>query len=275
MRPVDVAPLLEHRQDLRLLRRCETVRGAPPRTRISQILACGSTARPAAMPPRPPAAGTPHAPLRRPSLLGRVGDQAEQAPLRGTADARGDRAAQPQRSFPSNRVTFTAISASAARQRSAAAFAAASSTSRPALRRPGLDAANASNAPRRATSRSLATVERSNPRPVGCLPYSGLAAHELQPDLVLLRRRQQTLLLPRSLSLHNSSIQSIGHPQHAGRKNPPKADTKPTATHTAARATSRVRRERFVAGDAPASAVVQWPMLWASTAHASHAQFAP
>ena len=44
---------------------------------------------------------------------------------------------------------------------------------------------------------------------------------------------------------------------------------------TAASATSRVRRERFVAGDAPASVAVQWPMLWASTAHASGAQFAP
>ena len=46
-------------------------------------------------------------------------------------------------------------------------------------------------------------------------------------------------------------------------------------TATAARATSRVRRERFVAADAPARVSVQWPMLWASTAHASHAQFAP
>ena len=45
-------------------------------------------------------------------------------------------------------------------------------------------------------------------------------------------------------------------------------------TATAARATSRVRRERFVAGGASASVVVQWPMLWASTAQASGAQFA-
>ena len=47
-------------------------------------------------------------------------------------------------------------------------------------------------------------------------------------------------------------------------------------TSTAARAPlCRVRRERLVAGGAPARSAVQWPMLWASTAQASHAQFAP
>ncbi len=46
-------------------------------------------------------------------------------------------------------------------------------------------------------------------------------------------------------------------------------------TATAARATSRVRRERFVAGGASARAALRWPMLWASTAQASGAQFAP
>ena len=46
-------------------------------------------------------------------------------------------------------------------------------------------------------------------------------------------------------------------------------------TSTAARAASRVRRERLVAGGASARSAVQWPMLWASTAQASHAQLAP
>ena len=46
-------------------------------------------------------------------------------------------------------------------------------------------------------------------------------------------------------------------------------------TSTAARARSRVRREWLVAGGAPARSAVQWPMLWASTAQASHAQLAP
>ena len=44
-------------------------------------------------------------------------------------------------------------------------------------------------------------------------------------------------------------------------------------TSTAGRARCRVRRERLVAGYLARSAV-QWPMLWASTAQASHAQFA-
>ena len=46
-------------------------------------------------------------------------------------------------------------------------------------------------------------------------------------------------------------------------------------TSTAGRARCRVRRERLVAGGAPARSAVQWPMLWANGAQASHAQFAP
>ena len=166
MRPVDVVPLLEHRQDLRLLRRCETVRGAPPRTRISQILACGSTARPAAMPPRLQlqVPGMPASPGHPCSVV--VGDQAEQAPLRGTADARGERAGRvsaPALFSLATGSTFTAISASAARQRSASAFAAASSTSRPALRR--LRASTPPTPPTRPAGRPRAAWRPSSDQP--------------------------------------------------------------------------------------------------------------
>ena len=156
MRPVDVAPLVEHGHDLVLLIGGEPVDRAPARRRVVETL----TIRDAATPPLEAALGQLQQAARRPGAApARPGahDQIHERCLGGRIHPAWDSATQPQGSFPSTSVNRTAISANAVRRRSISPWAASSSTSRCLSRRPGRDreAARARPAGRpRAASRS-------------------------------------------------------------------------------------------------------------------------
>ena len=107
------------------------------------------------------------------------------------ASTRGGHAGgHPQRSFPSNKVTFTAISLSASPSRAASSRAITNSGSTPPERVPGRDDANASRAPFLATSRARMIVERSTPPMVRALDHGHLTGEHLHERLILLHRRQ-------------------------------------------------------------------------------------
>src|SRR4051812_14448802 len=104
-----------------------------------------------------------HAPVI-PSARNGLVDKPQQLVLGGRRDTPRDPATQSQRPFPSASINRTPISFSASESLAISALAAASSGSGPlpALT-PGLDCANASKAPWRATLRNFKIVERSTP----------------------------------------------------------------------------------------------------------------
>ena len=97
----------------------------------------------------------------RPALRQGVIDEVQQAGFDAGFDTRGHAGGHPQRSFPSNSVTLTAISLSASPRRATSSRAITSSGSGPSARAPGRDDANASSAPRLATSRARMIVASS------------------------------------------------------------------------------------------------------------------
>lgn len=123
--PVDLAPLLEQRQDLLGLLSQDAVHRRPARLGVSQL-----AAGPAGVPSVGPdltdlehPAGSSDRPARLDGLL----DQVEQTRLGGRVDAPGDPATQPQPSFPSTSVSFTASSLQASDNLAISVFAASSS----------------------------------------------------------------------------------------------------------------------------------------------------
>jgi hypothetical protein len=99
-----------------------------------------------------------------PAVGDRSIDELQQRVLRGRLDPSRDPATQSQRPFPSANINLTPISFSASESRAISALAATSSGSGPLPGfTPGLDCANASKAPWRATLRNFKTVERSTP----------------------------------------------------------------------------------------------------------------
>ena len=80
------------------------------------------------------------------------------------ASTRGGTPAVTPNALFCNKVTFTAISLSASPKRAASSRAITNSGSTPPERVPGRDDANASRAPRLATSRARMIVERSTPQ---------------------------------------------------------------------------------------------------------------
>src|SRR5829696_8308081 len=160
VRPVNLGPLVEHRDDLVLLQGCEAMDRVPARWLVVETVAGGRPAPPPLQSTLGQLEVTARVPCR-PATLDRAVDHADQRDLGGRVDPPWDPATQSQGSFPSARVSRTAISANAVRSRSTSAWAASSSKSRCLSRRPGRDWANASSAPCRATSRSLAMVDRS------------------------------------------------------------------------------------------------------------------
>src|SRR3954453_20812359 len=160
MRAVDLCPVVKERDDRLLLALKQAVHRVPAGRSVLQT-AGGATLAPA---PRPGLAELQvrAGPAVLPACRGRRVDQLEHARLGGRVDAARDPATQSQRPFPSASINLTPISLIASESRAISAFAAASSGSGPwpALI-PGLDCANASNAPCLATMRSFMIVERS------------------------------------------------------------------------------------------------------------------
>jgi hypothetical protein len=161
MRAIDVLELLEDREDLGFLVRGDAVqRGAGPP--IDQ----GAGRLELAPAPRAPLAQlevAADAPVI-PSTGNRLVDEIQELVLGGRRDTPRDPATQSQRPFPSASINRTPISFSASESRAISALAATSSGSGPLPGfTPGLDCANASKAPRRATLRNFKIVERSTP----------------------------------------------------------------------------------------------------------------
>ena len=123
--PVDLAPLVEQRQDRGLLLGQDAVHRTPARQPVDQR-AQGSAGQPA-VPPDLAKLERPAAVADRPTLLDRGIEQVEQPRLGGRVDPVRDSATQPQPSFPSTSVSFTASSLQASDSRAISAFAAASS----------------------------------------------------------------------------------------------------------------------------------------------------
>jgi hypothetical protein len=125
MGPVDLAPLLEQGQDLFGLLGQDAVHRGPAWRGVGE-LAAGPAGVPAV---RTDLADLEHpaSPTGRPTCVdGRV-DQVQQAGLGGRIDPTRDPATQPQPSFPSTSVSFTASSLQASDNRAISAFAASSS----------------------------------------------------------------------------------------------------------------------------------------------------
>ena len=161
MRPIDLAPLIEQRDDRGALVGEQPMHRA--RARAVILEAAGFTALiPAPRPPLGELEILAHATMT-PARPGRPVDQAQQARFGGRVDAARNRATQSQRPFPSASINRTPISFSASDSLAISARASASSGSTPLGRTPGRDAAKASSAPCLATSRSFITVERSTP----------------------------------------------------------------------------------------------------------------
>lgn len=123
--PVDLAPLIEQREDLRSLLGQDAVHRTPARGPVDQ--------RPES-PAGHPAVGAdlaelehPASPSQRPAPLDRGVEQVQQAGLGGRVDPVRDSATQPQPSFPSTSVSLTANSLQASDSRAISAFAASSS----------------------------------------------------------------------------------------------------------------------------------------------------
>src|SRR6478735_9876779 len=161
MRPIDLGPLLEHRQDLGLLGRQQTMHGRPTRSAVDKVTEPGAQHPPV----RPDPAQVQHqrGGGHRPTLANGPVQQLEQPGLGGRVDPAGDAATYPQPPFPSTSINFTAISFTVSDNRAISAFAASNSTSRAPALIPGRDSANAANAPSLATCRIRTTVVRSTP----------------------------------------------------------------------------------------------------------------
>jgi len=116
--------------------------------------------------------------------------------LGGLVKPCGDAATQPQGSFRSASVNFTAISANAVRRRSNSALASSSSWSRAGLSpgrsrlRKSLQSTVTGDVFQLGDRRSINTV------PIGRVADRGLATHQPHPNLILLLRRQKPLVLP-------------------------------------------------------------------------------
>ncbi len=125
MRAVDLAPLVEQRQDLLGLVGQDAVHRGATRWTVGELSSCSAGI---------PAVGTDLAELEHPArtpdlpagIEGLV-DQVEQACLGGRIDPVRDSATQPQPSFPSTRVSFTASSLQASESRAISALACSSS----------------------------------------------------------------------------------------------------------------------------------------------------
>ena len=103
MRAVDLAPLVVQRHDLGHLVVEETVHRAAARRPVGQFAgrsalhpAVGAYLAQLELAARPP---------HTPAGVDRVGDEVEQPCFGDLVDAAGDRATQPQRSFPSTSIT--------------------------------------------------------------------------------------------------------------------------------------------------------------------------
>src|SRR6478735_6676858 len=161
MRSVDLGPLLEHRQDLGLLGRQQTVHRGPARSAVDEVTEPGAEHPPVR--PDPTKVQDNRGRRYRPPLLDGPIEQLQQGGLGGRIDPSGDAATYPQPPFPSTSINFTAISLTGSDSRAISAFAASSSTSRVPALMPGRDSASADRAPSLATCRIRTTVVRSTP----------------------------------------------------------------------------------------------------------------
>jgi hypothetical protein len=162
--PVDATPGLEQLHDRLAFGVEKTVDGATAGGLVDQTLEPVLAA--AALPRRRPVLVEVQQPARpplRPPGAGRVVDQVEQAGLYLGGDPGRDRAGtQSQRAFPSCRCSATACSVIVARSRSTSASSSATRCcSADWPRRPGTEAASASNAPCFAVRHTVTTVDRS------------------------------------------------------------------------------------------------------------------
>ena len=111
-RSVDVAPLIEQRQDLSLLPLQEPADRVPARAGVTEA-ALSSASLP---PPRPTPAQFDHRtrPVQRPAGIDRTVDQGQQRRHGGPVDTGGDRTAHPQCDFPPSAANSTACSTTVA-----------------------------------------------------------------------------------------------------------------------------------------------------------------
>src|SRR5665213_1215139 len=157
--PVGLTPLMEQHDDLSGLLLQQAVHRRAARSRVLQPTGVA----PAEPPIRPQLTEfkLPAGPAQRPTLIGGLIKQLEQARLGGRVDSAGDLATHPQPSFPSISISFTAICFSASPSRSASALACSSSQARSRAFTPGRDSANAWSAASFAIVRIRMIVERS------------------------------------------------------------------------------------------------------------------
>ena len=105
MRPVDLGPLLEHRQDLRFLGRQQTVHRGPAGPAVDELAEPGAQHPPVR--PNPSQVQHDRGRRNRPPLRDGPVEQLEQGGLGGRIDATGDAATYPQPPFPSTSITST------------------------------------------------------------------------------------------------------------------------------------------------------------------------
>ena len=123
--PVELAPLVEQRQDLLGLLGQQPVHRGPARRLVGQ-LAAGSSGDPAVCPPLRQL-HAPARPAQGPARLQGLIKQVQQGGLGGRADRVRDPATQPQPPFPSTSISLTAISFRASDSRATSALASSSS----------------------------------------------------------------------------------------------------------------------------------------------------
>ncbi len=126
MRAVDVAPVVEHRDDLGFFGQGESTHRIPARRCVIERHAVGNPAAPSFQPALRQLKVAARAASGPPGGLG-VSDQVEQCCIGRRWNPAWEPATQPQGSLPSARVSRTAISANAVRRRSTSACAASSS----------------------------------------------------------------------------------------------------------------------------------------------------
>ena len=143
-----------------------------------------------------------------PALADGAVDEVQQSRLGAGLDTRGHAGGHPQRSFPSNKVTLTAISLSASPRRAASSRAITNSGSTPSARTPGRDDANASRAPRLATSRAPHDRGAVHTPMVRALDHGHLTREHLHERLILLHRRQPP---PPAASATLQGLRGISH----------------------------------------------------------------
>jgi hypothetical protein len=186
-------PTDRQRQDLGRLLRQQAVHRRPAGLAVEQL-----PTRPTGVPAVRAALGQLQhlaGPAQRPAAVQGLLEQVQQAGLGDRVDSARDPATQPQRPFPSTRVSLTSISLSASDSRATRPWT-------PRVRSParGLHARFG----RRQRCQSAFLGHRPDPqdrRAVDLLRRRGLGdrhlpAHQLQPYLVLLRRRHEPLAAP-------------------------------------------------------------------------------